>query len=236
MCLIILQKRRKAYPIVVIVDGMLSRSKINTKQSEIEGAIKCMSDSIISLMDKQGNLMRVQVEQLEFSTSREKGIYIPNYIGVEFNEEIIDVEVVKNKKKGFLFSDGYVSVIDFNEWASAKRITKVTERGVGVNHMDKLVGPFRMDRDYLIMRTEKGKMTIIKTDFIIKGRKSRTKVVRVGKGDKIVDLCSAHEGELSKIVGNIDRFMAGFRVIRKEDNFSEEDYERVKSKNNSFND
>lgn len=229
--------KEDAYPVAVIIDGMfIKKVKATPTNLKEEGAIKCMSDSIISLMDKEGNLMRVQVEQLDFSTAREKGMYIPNYIDVDFKQEIIDIEVIKNKKKGFLFEDGYASVIDFNEWAKAKRVTKVTEKGVGTKHMDKLVGPFRMDRDYLIIRTEKDKLIIIKTDFIIKGRKARTKLVRVGKGDKIVDMCSAHEDEISKIVEDIERFATGFRVIRKEDNFSEADYERVKAKNNSFND
>ena len=228
--------QEKAYPILVIVEGdFIKKLKATPNNLKEEGAIKCMSDAVISLMDSKGNLMRVQVEHLEFSTAREKGTYIPNYIGVEFKNPIIDVEVVRNRKKGFLFSDGYASVIDFYEWVRAKRITKVTELGVGVGYMENLVGPFRMDREYLIMLTEKGKMVIVKTDFIVKGRKARTKLKKPGKGDKVVDLCSVHETDLSKIVGDKERFMEGYRVIRNEDGFNKEEYDRVKEKNNTLN-
>lgn len=226
----------EAFAVVVIVDGkFIKKLKSTPTNQKLDGAIKCMSDDTISMLDDRGRLIRVQVEHLDMVTDREKGTYIPLYLGEEDdNYTILDVEVVKNKKIGYMYRDGYAAIIDFNEWYSAKRKTKLTPDGLAPKFINIYLGNFRMDRPYIIFLTKKGKLGVTTTEFLEKSRRARTKLIHVGKGDEIVRLCSASEKDLEDCIVNRERFLNCFRVIGKNDGFSQEVFDRLCNKNNSL--
>ena len=230
------KKKAEAVPVIVIVDGKFIKKLKNTPTNQkLDGAIKCMSDDTISLLDNRGRLIRVQVEHLDFVTEREKGTYIPLYLGEEDDKySILDIEVIKDKKIGYMYKDGYAAIIDFNEWYSAKRKTKLTPDGLAPKFIDLYLGNFRMDRPYIIFLTKKGKLGITTTTFLEKSRRARTKLIHVGKGDEIVKLCSASEKDLEDCIANKERFMNCFRVITKADGYSQEVFDRLSNKNNSL--
>lgn len=228
----------ESFAVVVIVDGkFIKKLKATPTNQKLDGAIKCMSDDTISMLDDRGRLIRVQVEHLDMVTDREKGTYIPNYLGEDDDKyKIIDIEVIKDKKIGYMYRDGYAAIIDFNEWYSAKRKTKLTPDGLAPKFINIYLGNFRMDRPYIIFLTKKGKLGVTTTEFLEKSRRARTKLIHVGKGDEIVRLCSASEKDLEDCIVNRERFLNCFRVIGKNDGFSQEVFDRLCNKNNSLRD
>lgn len=223
-------KKRKPEPVPVIIqcNGMFIRKLKNVpSNAALDGAIKCMSTDSISYLDSKGRLLRVQIDSIDFNTANEKGTYLPRYFEFEDEFKILDIAVVANKKRGYVYEDGYIAVIDFNEWYSAKRKIKITEDGLAPAYIDKLVGRVRIDYGYIVLKTKKGKIAIIKTDFAQKRRTARTKLIRVGKDDKIVEVTSMKEENLAELFTDPERFMGGFRVVNKKDGFNKEFYDKM---------
>jgi DNA gyrase subunit A len=223
-------KKRKPepVPVVVICNGMFIRKlKGVPSNAALEGAIKCMSDDSISYLDSTGRLLRVQLEDIDFNTPSEKGTYLPRYFEFENEFKILDIAVVANKKMGYMYDDGYIAVIDYNEWYSAKRKLKITEDGLAPKFIDMLVGRVRLDRGYIVIKTKKGKMAILESKFIEKKRTARTKLIRLGKDDKIVEVTSMLEENLAELFTDPERFKGALRVVNKKDGFNKEFYDKM---------
>lgn len=226
-------KKRKPepVPVVVISNGMFIRKlKGVPSNAALEGAMKCMSDDSISYLDSTGRLLRVQLEDIDFNTPSEKGTYLPRYFDLQDEFKILDIAVVANKKMGYMYDDGYIAVIDYNEWYSAKRKLKITENGLAPEYINQMIGRVRLDRGYIILKTKKGKLAIVESKFIQKRRTARTKLIRLGKDDKVVEVTSMNEENLAELVADPERFKGAFRVINKKDNFNKEFYEKIVEK------
>lgn len=215
-------------PVVVISNGMfLKKLKGVPSNAALPGAVKCMSDSIVSYLDSKGRLLRVMLEDLEFNSPNEKGTYLPRYFDTTEEFKILDIAIVANKKMGYMYSDGYIAVIDYNEWFSAKRRMKITEVGLCPAYIDSMIGRVRLDRGYIVLKTKMGKLAIVESNFLQKKRTARTKLIRVGKGDVITEVTSMTEENLAELVAEPERFKGGFRVINKKDNFNKEFYDKI---------
>ena len=129
-----------------------------------------------------------------------------------------------------MYEDGYIAVIDYNEWYSAKRKLKITENGLAPEYINQMVGRVRLDRGYIILKTKKGKLAIVESKFIQKKRTARTKLIRLGKDDKVIEVTSMNEENLAELVSEPERFMGAFRVINKKDNFNKEFYDKIVEK------
>ena len=223
-------KKRKPepVPVVVICNGMfIKKLKGVPSNAALEGAMKCMSDDSISYLDSTGRLLRVQLEDIDFNTASEKGTYLPRYFDIQDEFKILDIEIVANKKMGYMYDDGYIAVIDYNEWYSAKRKLKITDGGLAPDYINHLIGRVRLDRGYIILKTKKGKLAIMDSKFTHKRRTARTKLIRVGKDDIITEVTSMNEENLVELVAEPERFMGAFRVINKKDNFNKEFYDKI---------
>ena len=222
-------KKRKPepVPVVIICNGMFIK-KLKSVPSNIAlpGAVKCMSDDSVSYLDSTGRLLRVQLEDIDFNTASEKGTYLPRYFELQDEFKILDIAIVANKKMGYMYDDGYIAVIDYNEWFSAKRKIKITDNGLAPDYIKQMVGRVRIDKDYIVLKTKKGKLAIIESNFIQKKRTARTKLIRLGKDDKVTEVTSMNEDNLVELVADPERFKGAFRVINKKDNFNKEYYEK----------
>ena len=125
-----------------------------------------------------------------------------------------------------MYDDGYIAVIDYNEWFSAKRKIKITDNGLAPDYIKQMVGRVRIDKDYIVLKTKKGKLAIIESNFIQKKRTARTKLIRLGKDDKVTEVTSMNEDNLVELVADPERFKGAFMVINKKDNFNKEYYEK----------
>ena len=223
-------KKSKPEPIPVLVqcNGMFIKKLKNIPtNAALDGVVKCMSDGMISYLDSKGRLLRVQLDQIDFNTANEKGTYLPRYFGDDKEFEILDIAVVANKKMGYMYEDGFIAVIDYNEWYSAKRKLKITEDGLAPKFIDMLVGRVRLDRGYIVIKTKKGKMAILESKFIEKKRTARTKLIRLGKDDKIVEVTSMLEENLAELFTDPERFKGALRVVNKKDGFNKEFYDKM---------
>ena len=226
-------KKRKPEPVPILVqcNGMFIKKLKNVpSNASLDGVMKCMSDDSISYLDSTGRLLRVQLDEIDFNTSSEKGTYLPRYF--EFTDEfkILDIAIVANKKMGYMYEDGYIAVIDYNEWFSAKRKLKITEKGLAPEYINQMIGRVRLDRGYIILKTKKGKLAIIESKFVQKKRTARTKLIRLGKDDKVIEVTSMNEENLQELVADPERFKGAFRVINKKDNFNKEFYDKIVEK------
>ena len=73
-------------------------------------------------------------------------------------------------------------------------------------------------------------MAIVESKFIQKKRTARTKLIRLGKDDKVIEVTSMNEENLVELVAEPERFMGAFRVINKKDNFNKEFYDKIVEK------
>lgn len=223
-------KKRKPEPIPVLVqcNGMFIKKLKNVpSNAALEGVFKCMSDDSVSYLDSTGRLLRVQLDLIDFNTANEKGTYLPRYFDLDNEFKILDIAVVANKKMGYMYDDGYIAVIDYNEWYSAKRKLKITEDGLAPAYINQMIGRVRLDRGYIVLKTKKGKMAIMETNFAQKRRTARTKLIRVGKDDKIIEVTSMNEENLNELFADPERFKGAFRVVNKKDGFNKEFYDKI---------
>ena len=215
-------------PVVVICNGMfLKKLKGVPSNAALPGAVKCMSDDMVSYLDSNGRLLRVMLEDLDFNSPNEKGTYLPRYFDNIDEFKILDIAIVANKKMGYMYDDGYIAVIDYNEWYSAKRKLKITDGGLAPDYIKQMIGRVRLDRGYIVLKTKKGKLAIMDSKFTQKRRTARTKLIRVGKDDIVTEVTSMNEENLIELVADPERFKGAFRVINKKDNFNKEFYDKI---------
>jgi DNA gyrase/topoisomerase IV subunit A len=206
-------------PVYVVVDGKFVKKFADSGNAKIAGDyIKCMSNDVISFIDNQGRLLRVYLDQIDYAkTATDAGTYLSVYLGVEDNFEVIAWNLVEDKKIGYLFNDGFVSVVDYSEWLSTKRRSKITGNGVSAE-AGKIIYEIDMDTKYLIVYTKSNRAGVFETDFKHKHREARTRLVPVQKYDEIIyvgqataqDLITTfpqylkYEGKLLKIADEND--------------------------------
>ena len=228
------KKKPEPVPVLVQCNGMFIKKLKNVpSNASLEGVMKAMSNDYVSYLDSAGRLLRVNLDEIDYNTANEKGTYLPRYFELEQEFKILDIAVVANKKMGYMYSDGYIAVIDYNEWYSAKRRMKITDNGLCPEYIDKMIGRVRLDRGYIVLRTQKGKIAILESKFIQKKRTARTKLTRVGKDDKIIEVTSMNEENLAELFTGeegAERFKGAFRVVNKKDGFNKEFYEKILEK------
>lgn len=225
------KKKPEPVPVLVQCNGMFIKKLKNIPtNAALDGVIKAMSTDYISYLDSTGRLLRVNLDEIDYNTASEKGTYLPRYFELDKEFKILDIAVVANKKMGYMYDDGYIAVIDYNEWYSAKRRMKITENGLAPEYIDKLIGRVRLDHGYIVLRTKKGKMAILESKFAQKKRTARTKLTRVGKDDKIIEVTSMNEENLAELFTGEEgpeRFKGAFRVVNKKDGFNKEFYDKM---------
>lgn len=172
-------------PTRVIVDGkFIKKIRWNAMLPQGEG-LDCKSDDVISFIDTHGRLLRVNLEQLDFVSSGDRGVYLPVYLETEDDFDVVAFDVVKDVVKGFVYADGFASVLDYGEWVDSKRITRITQNGVSP-YASTIVGEIDFTKGtHLLLITKEGRFGFVGLDFKQKNRTSRTKLVGVKEGDSI---------------------------------------------------
>lgn len=208
-------------PVVVVEDGKFIKKLMdNPVTAHIEG-VRCMSDDVISFADNQGRLLRVHLENIEFSNPNDRGIYLPVYFEIEDDFEIVFWDVVSDKKVGYVYNDGYASVIDYSEWLDAKRCTKIIQNGVS-DKVTSIISEIDFNKAYLLMITENGEFGFASTVFKHKSRTARTKLVDVKKGDRIVTVLNVSYNEVLALVTNPDKYIGKITKLKAGDTFNTE--------------
>lgn len=213
--------KAEATPCVVVVDGkFIKKMRLNAMTENVEG-IKCMSDDVLSFIDTKGRLLRVNLDNLEFMPERAKGVYLPVYLEIEDDFDVVAYEIVRPKVVGYMYSDGFASVVDYSEWVDSKRLTRITTNGVSP-YASLIIGEIDLEKPYMLLFTKAGRFGFFPTDFKRKHRTARTKVVNVPKDDEIVSVVSVSYQDIMKIVTNPQQYMGRLRYLEGTDKFNSE--------------
>jgi DNA gyrase subunit A len=175
-------------------------------------AINCMSDDIISFIDDKGRLLRVFLDQLPFGSQREAGTYLPSYLGVEDDFEVISYNLVEDKTIGYLFDDGFVSVVDYSEWTNMQKSTKITMRGIS-GEAKRIVHEVNLNKQYILVYTNKGRVGVYDVgDFKQKHRTARTRLTGFKQNDTIIAAASL---DMVEVMTNLSNFMGYLNTLTK---------------------
>lgn len=213
-------KAEPVQTVVLIEDKFVKKVRFNRVTENLDG-IRCMSDDVISFIDNHGRLLRLDLDKIDFVSERDRGLYLPVYLEVPDDFNIVAYELIANKKVGYVYSDGFVSVVDYGEWAESKRTTRITQNGVSPL-AGLIVGELDMSKNYLILLTRSGKFGFAPTDFKNKHRTARTKLVNVKKGDEIVSAHSLTYQDIMKLVASPEKYMGKLSLLTDGDTFNSE--------------
>lgn len=198
--------KAQATPVIVRIDGkFITKLHDTVVNSKVDG-IRCMSDDVISFIDTQGRLLRVSLENLEFGRDTDRGEYLSAYLDIEDDYEIVAYDVISEKKVGFVYSDGFASVLDYNEWYRGKRTTRITMNGVSPL-AELIIGEVDFSKEYVLLMTKKGRFGFVRSDFKQKNRTARTKLVTMKKGDPIVTAISVTYPQVLQLVENPSKYV-----------------------------
>jgi DNA gyrase subunit A len=206
-------------PVIVQIDGKFVKKVRLTRGTENVQGINCMSDDVISFVDTQGRLLRVNLENIDFVSANDRGIYLPVYLEVEDDFEVVCYEMIQDKKVGYVFSDGFASIVDYSEWVDSKRTTRITANGVSPL-AGLIVGELDFSKNYLLMITNSGKFGFAPTDFKHKHRTARTKLVSVKEGDEIVQVTSLSYTDILGLVSSPEKYMGKLSTLAHGDKFN----------------
>lgn len=212
--------------IVVINDKFIKKLRYNVMTERVDGAIKCMSDDVISFIDNKGRLIRVKLDNIEFMNEYDRGIYLPSYLGTEDDFEVVGYEIISDKEVAYLYNDGFASVIDYSEWCDNQRCTKLTINGIS-DKANLIIDEIDLTKPYVMLITEQGRMGFVKTDFKHKSRTARTKLVNVKDGDRIVKSKGITYPEMMELVSAPERYVDKLINLSKEDTFNSDYYEEL---------
>lgn len=213
-----------ATPCIVVINGkFIKKLRYNVMNEKIDGAIKCMSDDIVSYMDNKGRLIRVKLDNIEYNSEYDRGTYLANYLETDDDFEIMCYEIVGDKTVAYMYSDGYASVIDYSEWTDTQRCTKITNNGTN-DKAHLIMAEIDMTKPYIMFTTKQGKFGFASTEFKHKARTARTKIVSVKDGDCIVSAVGVTYPEMMNVVSAPETYRDKLSTIKKTDSFNREYY------------
>lgn len=167
---------------VSIDDNFIKKYHEYSVPSDVHG-VWCKSDDYISVMDSAGRLIRINLKDLDYDGRDGRGTFIPVLAGIQNDVEarVVTYDVMKpNVTKGYLYSDGFASVLSFDEWLNAKYITKLTTEGVSP-YAEYILAEIDLQKEFTVVYTSDNRIGIFTNDFKHKHRTARTKVISLNK-------------------------------------------------------
>lgn len=214
-------------PTLVVIDGkFVKKIRHMPTTDHIQADYRCMSDSIISFIDDKGRLLRVNLDMLDFVNERDRGVYLPAYLEVEDDFEIICHELIEDKTVGYVYSDGFASVVDYSEWLESKRTTRMTPNGVST-YANLIIGEVDFSKAYILLMTNTGKFGFVSSDFKRKNRTARTKIVDVKNGDFITLAVSISSQDMLRLVNAPMKYVGKLSLLSYEDTFNDEVFQTL---------
>lgn len=211
-----------AMPCIVQLDGkFFKRYNVDVITKNYEG-IRCSSKDVISMIDTHGRLLRVKVEDIEPVSGNGRGVYLPSFLEIPDDFEIVACDVISDKKVGYVYSDGFVSVLDLSEWADSKRTTRMTQNGVSPEAY-KIIAEFPIPSEYLYVVTSKGRFGFFTAnEFKHKHRTARTKLINLKPGEDLTYALPVSGVDLLKLVSNAARYIDKLGALAADDTFNTE--------------
>lgn len=189
--------------------------------------IDCMTDDIITFVDSLGRLLRVEVDKVPFCKVTDRGTYLPVFLGEEDNFDIICYDVTEEKEKAFMYSDGYISVLDYSEWANLQRVTKMTQKGISPL-ANLIVRELDLTSTHILVLTSEGRIGFASLDFKRKNRTARTKLIEgLNKDEVLTKVLPIDEYIMVDLLDNYEHYIGKVSMLRESDVFNSELYTKI---------
>jgi DNA gyrase/topoisomerase IV subunit A len=208
-------------PTLVLVNDKFIKKIRRSRLNDNQVGIHCLSDDVISFIDSKGRLLRVDLDKIGFMSEKDRGIYLPVYLQEADDFEVVAHELITDKKVGYVYSDGFASVVDYGEWNESKRTTRVTQKGVpDVSNL--IIGEVDFSKSFIVLFTELGRFGFVSADFKHKHRTARTKLIPVKQGDKVTKAYSISYTDMLKVVSNPEKYLDKLSYLTGGDVFNSE--------------
>lgn len=107
-------------------DGFLKKVAYATDEDEkTSKVIYAKANSVLIGFDNRGQILRVYCENISFVSAGNLGVYIPKYLGLDDDTEIMWLDILDGSKKILLYRDGNVGLLDTSEFLDTQRQIKV---------------------------------------------------------------------------------------------------------------
>ena len=218
------EKSKKCY---AVIDGLFIKRTASKPDFD---CIQCTADQHILAIDNLGRILRIPLQQVTECSASAVGSYIPKLLGIDDNFKILQYMLMEPTDVDFLYADGYAAHLDMREWTGTKRITRVSEKGLGVYHAAYLLTAINRNYPYMLCITEKKAYGIFSTTFEYKSRKAATKLGSVAKGDLIRQVYYLTDEQKDLIIeGDAARHMNKCVTFRKGTNLNKVIFEECKN-------
>lgn len=212
---------------VDIQDKFISKER-ETDFNRTKAGFHCKSNDRISLIDNKGRLIRVSLSDIPLTATGTKGIYIPSYANIPDDFSLIDADVIENKKVGYVYSDGFASVLNLGEWVDTQRSTKLSTNGMPET-VPLICGKYSLDTPMLYLCTDKGRFCFVPTSAIKeKSRTARTRIATPNAEEKITTVVSVSLEMASQILPTYVHHLMKFEFLHKGEEFSVEALEQAR--------
>lgn len=205
------------YTVFVQINGLYIK-KLRFYSGKGDEVIRCNNNDVISVLDNRGRLLRIALSNVPDTEGDSVGSYIPVLLDIKPDFKPIDYHLVENKKIRYFYNDGFASVLDLGEWTNLKRVTRVTERGVAPDHVDKIrcILPDLEEYTHLLCVTKNKAMGIFSLNFAEKARTARTKLGTIPKNDELWFIAPMTTSEAwSLLTGNTEKYRTQCHVLDK---------------------
>lgn len=216
----------EAVPVVFTIKDKFFRKLVKDRLTETLDGIHCMSDDVISLIDTKGRLIRIVLNNVNFSGINDRGTYVPHYIQEDDDFEIVTAELIEDKKIGYVYSDGYVSVVDYGEWVGIKNTKKLSTRGVS-EFADRIIYDFDFKKPYLYVLTNEGRFGLYPVDFRHRQRIARNKLVNLKPNETIVAVRTVSDVDMMRLVTNPAKYAGRLSFLQDGDKFDNDYFAKL---------
>lgn len=187
-------EKEEVVPVKVVVTGGFLKKyheSVLVPKEEEHLAVDAMSDDYISCVDTVGRLIRMPLSSVGFVNPNAKnklqssyrGEYVPAYANLTSKEaeEIIFYDVMKpDVETVFLYRDGFISSLKYDEWLNAKYITKLTNEGISpLAYL--IMNTIDPSKEFTVGYTSLGRVVVFDNGFKRPSRTARRKVANLNK-------------------------------------------------------
>lgn len=195
---------------------------------ENEGVgIDCMSDSIITIIDNQGRLLRVEVDKVPFCKDTDRGTYLSVFLDIEDNFDVVCYDLTEDKEKAFVYKDGYISVIDYGEWSNLQRVSKIVQKGIS-SEAGLIMAELDLKTSHILVLTNEGRLGFASLDFKRKNRTARSKIIEgLNESEYITKVIPLNENVMFDLIGNFEDYLGKVGTLNDCNSFNSELYSKL---------
>lgn len=148
-------------------------------------------------VDNRGRVIRIYCKDIPYTSNTEIGVYIPNYLGLEEDDDykVLYLDVLDGSKKLVIYNDGYLGTLDTSEWLDCKKQVRVVERGVDNVNARLIAGIAEFDENsWLYVCDNLGRLSYVALGTVKQMNRTARKKVFDVKKDSVIHSYAVLDG------------------------------------------